>query len=89
MSCVERLMPTRNEALKADPPGWYRSNKLNPAAVADESPQVRGEDSGNDTAKPPMQQHEEMMRRMEEGLMAPPIRLSFQCGDIIASRYEL
>jgi len=38
---LRSTLPKIVEALKADPAGWYRSNKLNPAVVADQAPAVR------------------------------------------------
>lgn len=57
---LSATLPKMLDALKADPPGWYRSNKLNPALVADEAPAVRA---------PPapvkdMQEHMHAMREM-------------------------
>lgn len=40
---LRETLPKIVEALKADPPGWYRSNKLNPVVVAARAPEVRGE----------------------------------------------
>jgi nucleoside-diphosphate-sugar epimerase/uncharacterized membrane protein len=58
---LPQMLPKIIEALKADPPGWYRVNKLNPAVVADRSPEVRGE---REHDMPGMQEHMQQMRRM-------------------------
>ncbi|MFC0808855.1 NAD-dependent epimerase/dehydratase family protein [Ensifer sp. P24N7] len=38
---LRKTLPTMIDALKADPPGWYRSNKLNAAKVADQGSKAR------------------------------------------------
>lgn len=61
-------LPKIIEGLKADPPAWYRSNKLNDAVVADHSPAVldrsaqHGKTSGHDAGS--MQKHMQQMRGM-------------------------
>lgn len=60
---LRRTLPRMIAALKADPAGWYRDNKLNPAAIADKTPEVRGEEAG---APEPgeMREHRKEMRDM-------------------------
>lgn len=41
---LRATLPKIIASLKADPAGWYRSNKLNPAVVADRSPRDRERD---------------------------------------------
>lgn len=43
---LRRVLPRMIAALKADPAGWYRDNKLNPATIADKTPAVRGTEAG-------------------------------------------
>lgn len=57
---LRETLPSIVAALKADPPGWYRSNKINPAVVAHQAPAVRGEDA------PPAADHEHMHQHMDE-----------------------
>ncbi len=61
-------LPKIIEALKADPPTWYRSNKLNAALVADQAPTVldRGAQHGGTGEHHAlgMQEHEQQMRGM-------------------------
>lgn len=71
---LRKTLPKIIASLKADPEGWYRDNKLNPATVADKTPQVLGEgpakkghemkegSCGSDM--PEMQQH---MKEMRDG----------------------
>lgn len=62
---VLEVLPKIIKALIADPPAWYRGNKLNPAVVADRAPEVLGhaeEDAG--THQDSMAKHEQEMRRM-------------------------
>lgn len=64
---LRETLPKIVAALKVDPPGWYRSNKLNPAVVAAQAPEVRGEqaDSGeHHEHMPDMQQRMQEMRSM-------------------------
>lgn len=66
-------LPRIVDSLKADPPGWYQANKLNPAAVADQAPVVLGEESshaagpGHDMAG--MQEHMQQMRSMHFSML--------------------
>ena len=61
-------LPRIVAALKADPPGWYRTNKLNPAVVADQAPAVRGVQETHNAESmqqmPGMQEHMQQMRQM-------------------------
>lgn len=64
---LRETLPKIVQALKADPPGWYRSNKLNPAVVAAHAPEVRGEPAQQGAGEPgeqDMQQHMQHMRAM-------------------------
>lgn len=40
---LRKTLPKMLAALRADPEGWYRTNKLNPATIADKSPVVLGQ----------------------------------------------
>jgi nucleoside-diphosphate-sugar epimerase len=66
-SLIETL-PKIIASLKADPTGWYRSNKLNPAVVADQAPEVRGDgpekEKAGSHAMAGMQAHAQQMRQM-------------------------
>lgn len=53
---LRATLPTVVAALKADPPAWYRANKLNWAVVADRSPEVVGQELPQEHAE-----HELMM----------------------------
>jgi len=64
-SLMETL-PRIVAALKADPPAWYRSNKLNPAVVADRAPAVRGEHGQEHGQMAGMDAH---MREMHFGML--------------------
>jgi nucleoside-diphosphate-sugar epimerase/uncharacterized membrane protein len=68
-----RTLPKIVEALKADPPGWYRSNKLNPAVVAARSPEVMGHGGAgqneHEHAGPAMDKHMEEMRQMHFSML--------------------
>jgi len=65
---LRATLPAIVAALKSDPPGWYKTNKLNPAVVADEAAVVRGEESARHggPAKREKAKHEHMqqMRQM-------------------------
>jgi uncharacterized membrane protein len=71
---LRRTLPRIIESLKADPVGWYRTNKLNAAVVADKAPAVRGEQGreqqdgqhGHD-----MQAHDKQMRDMHFDMLWP------------------
>jgi hypothetical protein len=39
---LRKTLPKMIQSLKADPEAWYRTNKLNPASVADKTPEVLG-----------------------------------------------
>lgn len=62
---VMEVLPKIIETLKADPPAWYRSNKLNAAVVADRAPAVLGHGGAKaETGHDGKQEHERGMRRM-------------------------
>lgn len=63
-------LPTIIAALKADPTGWYRSNKLNAAAVADKAPAVQGE-GAPEHSRADMKEHMQQMREMHFGMLWP------------------
>lgn len=64
---LPETLPKMVAALKADPPGWYRSNKLNPAVVAAQSPKVRGEDAGHKGGGEHMaDMHEHMQQHLKD-----------------------
>lgn len=58
-------LPKMISALKADPPGWYRTNKLNAARVADRTVKAREMQEGDAVEhQEMMREHDGMMRRM-------------------------
>lgn len=61
---LRETLPRIIAALKADPPAWYRANRLNAAVVADRAPAVRAQPD-----LPDMAQHEEAMRSMHFGML--------------------
>src|SRR5207244_6310947 len=71
-SLIETL-PKISASLKADPTGWYRSNKLNPAVGADQAPEVRGDgpekEKAGSHAMAGMQAHAQQMRQMHFDLL--------------------
>ncbi len=58
---LRTTLPKIVAALKADPPGWYRANQLNPAVVADESPQAREVDGAQHQMGGEQPMHQRMM----------------------------
>ncbi|MBA3598232.1 MAG: NAD-dependent epimerase/dehydratase family protein, partial [Methylibium sp.] len=72
-SLLEHL-PEMIRALKADPSGWYRANKLNPAVVADKAPEVpetSKHGQGHGPGQADMKQHMQQMRDMHFGMLWP------------------
>jgi nucleoside-diphosphate-sugar epimerase len=59
---LRETLPKMIDALKSDPPGWYRTNKLNPARVAADRIS-RGEHQAMDPVA-----HHEMMREHAKGM---------------------
>ena len=70
---LRACLPAMIEALQSDPTGWYRSNGLNPAAVADRMPEVRGDGTSQHGAPeqhmPGMKQHMQKMREMHFSML--------------------
>jgi len=60
------VVPKMTKAVRADPPGWYRDNKLNAAQVAAARADVQGEKEGMnpDEHHKMMRHHVEAMRQM-------------------------
>jgi nucleoside-diphosphate-sugar epimerase len=63
---LRATLPTIVAALEADPPAWYRTNKLNSAVVADRAPEVAGHKAPEEHADPEkmMRAHSAHMRDM-------------------------
>jgi nucleoside-diphosphate-sugar epimerase len=61
---LRETLPKMIDALKADPVGWYKANKLNSAKVA--AQQVEKEQQSHSSKEP--RQHQEMMREHMQGM---------------------
>jgi nucleoside-diphosphate-sugar epimerase len=64
---LRRTLPKMVAALKADPAGWYRANKLNAAKVAADSIKPQPEEAGKEASvahHEMMRKHDAEMRRM-------------------------
>jgi nucleoside-diphosphate-sugar epimerase len=61
---LRRTLPKMVAALKADPPGWYRANKLNAAKVAAEAPQAQQPEKPS--REEPVEHHEMLRQHQEE-----------------------
>ncbi|HEX8009887.1 MAG TPA: Cu(I)-responsive transcriptional regulator [Casimicrobiaceae bacterium] len=57
-------MPKIVATLKADPPGWYRTNKLNAARVAATSVETKQQE--HPKTSDPVEQHETMLKHQEQ-----------------------
>jgi hypothetical protein len=69
---LKQSLPRMLDALKADPPAWYRASKLDPALVADESPAVRNPAPTTHDVR----QHRQPMRQTHfEMLWAPGLNI--------------
>ncbi len=69
---MRKTLPRMIEALKADPVGWYRANKLNASRVAAEGVAASQEQAGEEAREAPPSgdaghAHEEMMQQMRAG----------------------
>ena len=60
---LRETLPKMIAALKADPVGWYRANKLNAAGVAAQQVEKQGEEAATDPGR-----HHEMMREHMQGM---------------------
>src|SRR5438105_15324928 len=61
---LRETLPTMIAALKADPVGWYRANKLNAAKVTAQSLETRAPEY--EKAEDPIEHHEMMRKHHEE-----------------------
>lgn len=65
---LRQTLPKMIEALKADPPGWYRANKLDPAKVAAQAPPPPNAPKATDhtSISMPEMAHDHMKMMVEE-----------------------
>ncbi len=61
---LRKTLPKMIAALKADPAGWYRANKLNAAEVAAQSLEAHAQE--HEKAEDPVEHHEMMRKHHEE-----------------------